>query len=62
MEQQSTITTASGHDIKAGDWISMNVPDLRWWRRAMFWLLRRGTPTRTIRRRVSQVSNTTLTF
>ena len=62
MDHQSKITTAAGHGIKAGDWISLTVPDGRWWRRLAYWLLRRGKPTRTINRRVSQASSTTLTL
>ena len=63
MKDHSTITTTQGHDIKAGDWITLTVRDVRWWRRALHWLLRQpGCPQRTIKRRVSQASKTTLTL
>ncbi len=63
MEHHSTITTMPGHGIKAGAWITLTVRDTRWWRRALHWLLRRpGYPQRSIKRRVSQTSTTTLTL
>lgn len=63
IEHQNTITTMSGHDFKAGDWITIASRDERWWRCLLHWtLMRQGYPQRTIRRRVSQVSTTTLTY
>lgn len=60
---QTIITTNErGHGLQPGDWIDITVRDTRWWRRLWFRLLRRGEPQRTIRRRVSQVSATTLTL
>jgi hypothetical protein len=58
----STITTSYAHDIKPGDFITFEMRDVRWWRRLLFWLLRRGEPRVTIGRRVSQASKTTLTL
>jgi hypothetical protein len=61
--QTAVVTTAQGHDIQAGDWITITVRDTRWWRRVSHWMLRRpGYPQRSIKRRVSQVSATTLTL
>jgi len=61
--QNTVVTTAQGHDIQAGDWITITVRDTRWWRRVSHWMLRRpGYPQRSIKRRVSQVSATTLTL
>lgn len=57
---RTTITAAHGHSMKPGDLVCFEQRDLRWWRRALFWLLRLGEPRRTITRRVSQASNTTL--
>jgi hypothetical protein len=65
MDSRTTITTAfpaDGHGFKAGDFISLTVRDTRWWRRALYWMLRRGHPQRTIKRRVSQTTDTTLTL
>lgn len=62
MDQRTTITTAGGHDFRPGDWITFTVRDTRWWRRLLFWALRLGQPQRTIRRRVSQASQTDITF
>jgi len=63
MKHQSTITMALGHGIKSGDWVTITTRDTRWWRRLLHWMLRRsGYPQRTIRRRVSQASTTTLTL
>lgn len=63
MKHQSTITGTPGHEIKAGDWITISARDTRWWRRLLHWTLRRhGYPQRNIKRRVSEVSATTLTL
>lgn len=62
MEDTSTITTSGGHDFKPGDYITLTVRDTRWWRRLWFRLLRRGEPQRTVKRRVSQVNESTLQF
>ena len=61
MEHQSTITTMSGHGFKAGDLITITARDTRWWRGLLHWMLRRpGYPQRTIKRRVSHATTTTL--
>lgn len=57
-----TITTAHDHGIEPGDRISYEVRDTRWWRRLLYWALRRGEPRRAIVRSVSQASKTTLTM
>jgi len=58
-----TVTIASaGHGFEPGDFISFDVRDTRWWRRLLFWALRRGEPRRTITRRVSNVGSSTLTI
>lgn len=57
-----TITTAGPHGIGPGHLISISVPDRRWWRRLLFWLLRRGRPMRTVTRRVATVTQKTLTL
>ncbi|MGB5136464.1 MAG: hypothetical protein WBN89_14970 [Prochlorococcaceae cyanobacterium] len=56
MEHKTTITTTATDGIKPGDFITLTVQDKRWWRRLWFFMLRRGDPYRTIRRRVSQVA------
>ena len=62
MERETTVTGAFGHNFKAGDVIMITTPDLRWWRRLIFWVMRWGKPTRTKKLTVSQSSGTTLTF
>lgn len=57
----SKITTSTPHGFQLGDIITMTVPDRRWWRRLLFCLLGRGTPTREKTMRVAAVSETTIT-
>ena len=57
----SKITTTTPHGYQPGDIITMTVPDRRWWRRLMFWLLRRGTPMREQTMHVTAASETTIT-
>jgi hypothetical protein len=57
-----TLTTATGHGVEVGDWITVSARDTRWWRRALHWLLRRpGHPVRRERYRVSKATPTTMT-
>lgn len=58
----SKITTSTPHGFQVGDAITITVPDRRWWRRLLFWLLGRGTPTREKTMRVAAVSETTITY
>ncbi len=62
MDHQATCTGTFGNSLKAGDVIMITIPDLRWWRRLIFWVMRWGKPTRTKKLTVSQSSGTTLTF
>lgn len=59
----TTITTSPDHGLRLNDRISMtlDVPDRRWWRRAWFWITRRGKPTRKEVRyfRVTEVMTST---
>lgn len=58
----SKITTSTSHGFQPGDTIRMTVPDRRWWRRLLFWMLRRGEPTIDKTCRVTATSETTFTI
>lgn len=51
----SKITTTTPHGYQPGDIITMTVPDRRWWRRLLFWILRLGKPMREQTMRISAV-------
>jgi hypothetical protein len=62
-QASTTITTyGHGHGLQGGDIIVVTMIDRRWWRRLVYWLLRRGQPMRTVRRRVTVINATTLTL
>jgi hypothetical protein len=57
----STITTSERHGVEVGDVIGLSVPDGRWWRRALHWILRRPPPLRMRYLLVGKVTGSTLT-
>jgi len=57
MKRSATVTIPQGHGFEDGDLINITIRDTRWWRRFIFWVLRRGTPWRTMQRRVTVVEN-----
>jgi len=60
MNDIMTVTTSAPHGYNVGDRIVIQVRDTRWWRRLLFWLLRRGSPMTHRILRVTAADDNTL--
>ena len=61
-EQKTTLTISGGHHIESGEIIFMYEPDLRWWKRALHFILFMNPPRKRRLLRISNVdSDTTIT-
>jgi hypothetical protein len=58
----STITTSHGHDHQPGEiiWVTLQVPDRRWWVRLWCWAWRKPLPMRTVTKKGLVSSSTTI--
>ena len=61
MKDETSVTTAHGHGLNNGDTVYITSLDKRLWIRFLFWVLRRPTPERTVKRVVSNKNSNTFT-
>lgn len=58
----TTVTTSQGHELRAGDLVTIELEDRRWWRRLWYFVTFRSRPMRTRTFKIGETTSTSFTI